>query len=129
MENSSKELLLHQASSIGNLNSVQLRFDAYPEAIFTTCLDRFSGEDITPLDLARVVDTAERRQNLTSFETVVRLLEAQLTYALIAQDVRSRTILDTNEWLPLHHTLENSATLGAIKLLTHGNAYVSLEYI
>lgn len=69
-----------------NLKTVQLLFDAYPEAIFKSDRD---GKG--PLDLAR--RWTERRQNNSN---VVTFLETQLAYSLQAQDVGVMTTLDQN---------------------------------
>ena len=48
-------------------------------------------------------------------------MEAQLEYALKAQNTRTMTTPDENGLLPLHHALKGNAPFGSIKLLVRGN--------
>lgn len=92
-----------------NLDKVQLLFDAYPEAIDTKDEDGDS-----PLAIAR--------RFLGHNSDVVTFLRTHLAYAYQAQNVTLMTTPDQNGHLPLHHALQNNASLGAIKLLVKGNS-------
>ena len=92
-------------SAMPDLASVQLLFNAYPEAILKRDVD---GN--TPLKHARMTEAAD----------VIVFIEAQLVYAEKSQDVSAMTTLDQNDWLPLHHALKNNTPLGSIKLLVKG---------
>jgi ankyrin repeat protein len=102
-----QQLPLHLACNYNtNLSSIQVLYDAYPEAVFTTTEH---GE--TPLENAR----------LNSKQSAVDFLQTQLVYARQAQDMTAMTTVDENGWLPLHHALKDNASLGSIKLLVRGN--------
>ena len=94
-----------------NLSSIQVLYDAYPDAIFASD----SGGD-TPLDLAR---SEEGNQPAIDF------LQTQLVYARQAQDMTAMTTVDENGWLPLHRALKDNASLGSIKLLVNGKSSCS----
>ena len=100
-------LPLHLACSYNtNLSTIQVLYDAYPEAILAR--DRFGD---TPLDLAR----SEVNQPAIDF------VQTQLVYARQAQDMTVMTTVDENGWLSLHCALKDNASLGSIKLLVRGN--------
>ena len=104
INNGSQQLPLHLACSYNaNLSSIQVLYDAYPEAI----LARDRGRR-TPLDLARNQPTID-------------FLQTQLVYARQAQDEAAMTALDDGGWLPLHRALKDDASLGSIKLLIRAN--------
>ena len=106
MNDRSQWLPLHFACDDSNFCSIQVLYNAYPEAI----LARDEHGD-TPLDLA----DSEVNQQATDF------LQAQLVYARQAHDEAAMTSLDDDGWLPLHHALKNNAPLGSIKLMVRGN--------
>ena len=89
-----------------NLSSIQVLYDAYPEAILARDRD---GE--APLDNAR----EEVNQPTIEF------LQTQFEYARQAQDMTAMTTVDENGQLPLHCALKNNAPLGSIKLLTEAS--------
>ena len=100
----SRWLPLHFAcSNDTNLSSIQVLYDAYPEAIFAR--DRAGG---TPLDLAR------------GKQPVMEFLQTQLVYAEQSRNTAFMTTVE-NGWLPLRGALKNNASLGSIKLLTRAN--------
>ena len=83
-----RELPLHLACDYNtNLSSIQVLYDAYPEAIHAR-----DGNGDTPLDLAR----EEGNQPEMEF------LQTQIVYARQAQDMTAMTTIDENGWLPLH---------------------------
>ena len=100
-----QQIPLHLACSYTNpnLSSIQVLYDAYPEAI----LARDRGRR-TPLDIARNQPTKD-------------FLQTQLVYARQAQDMTAMTTLDENGWLLLHRALKEGASLGSIKLLMRAN--------
>jgi ankyrin repeat protein len=100
----SRCLPLHLACSYNNTNisSIQVLYDAYPDAI----LARNNGR--TPLDLTRNQPTID-------------FLQTQLVYARQAQDTTAMATLDENGWLPLHFALKDDASLGSIKLSMSAN--------
>ena len=108
--NGSHRLPLHRACAAynPNLTSIQLLYDAYPEAIFAR--DR---DGRTPVDIARSND---RNQ-----PTIKVFLQTQLEYFRQAQDMTFMTTVDGDGWLPLHRALKDDAPLGSIKLLIRGN--------
>lgn len=110
-------LPLHVVAGIGcgRLSSVQLIFDAYPEAICTT-----DGHGETPLMIAARWVSVEHQRDGCSLD-VVNFLKTQLDYAWISQDMVAMTTVGYNGWLPLHRALHKNASLGAIKLLVKGN--------
>ena len=87
-----------------NISSIQVLYDAYPEAIFASDRD---GD--TPLDIAR----EEGKQPAMEF------LQTQLEYA--EQSRNTATTVDENGQLPLHRALKDNIPLGSIKLLVNGN--------
>ena len=89
-----------------NLGSIQVLYDAYPEALFAR--DR---DGRTPLDSVR----SNRNQPTIEF------LQTQLVYARRAQDMTAMTTVDDDGWLPLHRALKDDAPLGSIKLLMRAN--------
>ena len=99
-------LPLHFACSAYNTNlgSIQVLYDAYPEAILARDRD---GD--TPLDLAE------------GNQPAIEFLQTQLEYARQAQDMTAMTTVDDDGWLPLHRALKDDAPLGSIKLLVRGN--------
>ena len=102
-----RRLPLHLACDYDkNVSSVQILYDAYPEAILAS--DR---DGRTPLDLA----LSKRNQPAIDF------LQAQLVYSRQAQDMTTMTTVDENGQLPLHRALRGNAPLGSIKLLVRGN--------
>ena len=100
----SRLLPLHLASYNSNLSSIQVLYDAYPEAI----LARSSGGR-TPVDLA------EGNQPAMDF------LQTQIEYAEQSRNTAFMTTVDENGWLPLHHALKDNASLGSIILLMRSN--------
>ena len=48
-------------------------------------------------------------------------LQTQLEYAEQSRNTAFMTTVDENGWLPLHHALEDNASLGSIKLLTRAH--------
>ena len=110
VNNGSRRLPLHLAcyhNANENLSSVQVLYDAYPEAILASDTDRR-----TPLDLAR---------NQPRKQPAIEFLQAELVYARRAQDMTTMTTVDENGQLPLHCALKDNAPLGSIKLLVRGN--------
>ena len=105
MNDGSRQFPLHLACYYDAiLSSIQVLYDAYPDAILAR---DFSGR--TPLDLE------EGNQSVEEF------LQTQLVYARQAQDMTAMTTVDENGWLPLHCALKDNASLGSIKLLVRGN--------
>ena len=104
----SRRLPLHIACGAynTNLSSIQVLYDAYPEAILARDRD---GE--VPLDRARFEEN----------QPAIDFLQTQLLYDRQAQDVTAMTTLDDNGWLPLHRALKDNAPLGSIKLLMRAN--------
>ena len=104
VNNGSRLLPLHLACSTynTNLSSIQVLYDAYPDAI----LARNNGR--TPLDIARN-------------QPAIDFLRTQLVYARQAQDMTAMTTIDDDGWLPLHHALKDNVPLGSVKLLTRAN--------
>lgn len=92
-------LPLHLACMYGNLHSVQLLFDTYPEGIWAR--DRNGN---TPLDLLWKSDSI---RNIP----LIKFLEGQLKYVSNESAARS-----------LHRALYDNATLGVIKLLFSGSS-------
>ena len=90
-----------------NLSTIQVLYDAYPEAIFTSDSGRR-----TPLDIAR---------NQPRNQPAIDFLQTQLLYARRAQDMTAMATVDDDGWLPLHRALKDDAPLGSIKLLVRGN--------
>ena len=90
-------------------SSIQVLYDAYPEAIFAR-----NRDGRTPLDIAEG-NGREGNQPTKDF------LQTQLVYARQAQDMTAMTTLDENGQLPLHRALKVNAPLGSIKLLVKGN--------
>ena len=114
-----EEYPLHLAcSSESDLTSIQLLFDAYPEAIL-----KLDHEMKTPLVVAREYMEVNEfgRANAEKAANVIAFLEVQQVYAEKAQDVNDMAKLDQNRWLPLHYALKDEAPLGSIKLLVKGN--------
>ena len=106
-DDGSRQLPLHLACAVynPNLSSIQLLYDAYPDAI----LARNRGGR-TPLDLG------EGNQPV-----IEEFLQTPLVYARQAQDMAAMTTVDDNGWLPLHRALRENASLGSIKLLMRAN--------
>ena len=103
----SQRLSLHVACNYNtNLSSIQVLYDAYPEAI-----------DISDEDGDTPLDTALSSGN----QQAIEFLQTQLVYARQAQDMTAMTTVDENGWLPLHRALNNNASLGSVKLLVKGN--------
>ena len=102
----SPSLPLHLACEIGSAQtlSIQILYDAYPEAIFVQ-----NGDGRSPLYLAR--------NRGSKLQPIVRFLEEQLVYAQTAKDSTAMHTLDNNGWLPLHHALKDNVSLGTIKLM------------
>jgi len=98
-------LYLASFSSSGNLETIKVLYDAYPEAIHVR------AEGTTPLSVAIMM----RKQEVVNF------LHTQDVYARNAQDLTTMTTPDANGWLPLHQALRDNAPLGSIKLLVEGN--------
>ena len=69
-----------------NISSIQILYDAYPDAVFAR-----DDEGDIPLDIAR----------LNSKQSAIDFLQTQLVYARQAQDMTAMTAVDENEWLPL----------------------------
>jgi len=106
---------------------VKLLFDQYPKAIWAK-----DEDGNTPLDLVRW------RQNKKdpSDTTVIDFLEDQLKYVtedmiLDGNESTTRSVFWSNLYkctqdgsgsLPLHHSLQNNASLGVIKVLLYGNS-------
>ena len=92
--------------------SIQILYDAYPEAIFIQ--DERNGNDNgrTPLDIAR--------KRGSKWQPIVQFLEAQHEYARQAKDMMSMMILELNGRTLLHRTMKDNAPLGSIKLLARG---------
>ena len=90
-----------------NLSTIQVLYDAYPEAIFTSDSGRR-----TPLDIAR---------NQPRNQPAIDFLQTQLLYARRAQDMTAMATVDDDGWLPLHRALKDDAPLGSIKLLVRAN--------
>ena len=89
-------LPLHSACKRSDLSTVQLLYDAYPEAIL------ISDEDgNTPVDIA------QRNGN----QPVMEFLQTQLVYARQAQDMTAMTTVDENGQLLLHRSLKDNASL------------------
>ena len=105
-----RQLPLHCACDAyyGQLNVVQILYDACPEAIWVRGSD---GDSL--LDLAR-------GRNEES-DDIVNFLQAQLVHAKMGEELKLLTTLDENGWLPLHEALKNKTPLGSIKLLVRGN--------
>ena len=93
-------------SSIQDLSSVRVLYDAYPDAILAS--DR---DGRTPVDIA------QRHGN----QPAIEFLQTQLVYARQAQDMTAMAALDEIGQLPLHRALKGNASLGSIKLLTRTN--------
>ena len=132
----SRRLPLHLACGAlyPNLSSIQALYDAYPEAILARDRD---GD--TPFD------HAERNQpvqalndaypevyllwdrfgrtplDLAGIHPAIDFLQTQLEYAEQSRNTAFMTTVDENGWLPLHHALEDNASLGSIKLLMRSN--------
>ena len=107
--NGSRRLPLHFACSYGtntNLSSIQVLYDAYPEAILARIDNGY-----TPLDNARS----------SGNQPAIDFLQTQLVYAQQAQDMTAMTTIDDDGWLPLHRALKDDASLGSIKLLMRAN--------
>jgi ankyrin repeat protein len=101
-------LPLHLACSYDtNLSSIQVLYDAYPEAILIS-----EEHGYTPLNIARL---GSRNQPTIDF------LQTQLVYARQAQDMTAMTTVDDDGRLSLHNALKDDAPLGSIKLLTRAN--------
>jgi len=119
-EDNSGKLLLHAVSScnrsVGLVGTVKTIFDAYPEAILA-----LDGEGKTPLDHAMRSTARSNPSQSQSMTLIISFLQAQQTYARMAQDTTALTFVDENGWLPLHCALKEKATLGSIKLLVTGN--------
>ena len=94
-------------SNDSKFKSIQVLYDAYPEAI------NIHDEDWeTPIDIARGTRNQE----------VVNFLQTQLVYAQQAQDTTALSTPDEEGYLPLHRALlQGDASLGSIKLLVRGN--------
>jgi len=97
-------LPLHLACHTGNLHTIQLLFDTYPEAIWAR--DRNGN---TPLDLLWKSDSIG---NIP----LIKFLEGQLKYVSKHESQGN----DSN--LPLYRALYDNATLGVIKLLLDGSS-------
>ena len=100
------QLPLHLACSYDGttcLSSVQILYDAYPEAILAR-----NEEGNIPLDVARN-------------QQVIEFLQTQLEYARQARNSTAMATVDEDGWLPLHWALKGDALLGSIKLLTRAN--------
>ena len=106
--NGRRWLPLHIACAAynSNLSSIQVLYDAYPEAILAR-----NRDGRTPLDLARAGGN----------QPAIDFLQTQLVYARQAQDMTAMTTVDDDGWLPLHRALKNNTPLGSIKLLVRGN--------
>ena len=107
INNGTRCLSLHFACGAynSNLSSIQVLYDAYPEAILIT------RAGSTPLDIARS----------NGNQQVIYFIQTQLVYARRAQDMTAMTTLDDDGWLPLHRALKDVAPLGSIKLLMRAN--------
>ena len=81
----------------GDLDTVKVLFDAYPEAI------RIFGDGDTPLG--------------TNSKSTITFIRAQQACVQKAKDTLAMHSPDVNGWLPLHHALKDVASLGSIKLL------------
>jgi len=94
-------------SNDSKFKSIQVLYDAYPEAI------NIQDEDWEfPIDIARGTRNQE----------VVNFLQAQLIYAQQAQDTTALSTPDEEGYLPIHRALlQGDASLGSIKLLVRGN--------
>ena len=108
VNNGTRWLPLHLTCKYNtNFSSIQVLYDAYPDAIFAR--DR-NGR--TPLATAQ---TEEGNQ------PAIKFLQTQLIYARQAQDMTAMTTLDDDGWLPLHRALKDNVSLGSIKLLMRAN--------
>ena len=107
VNNGSRLLPLHIACSYDdtNLSSIQVLYDAYPEAIL---IHRAGG---IPPDFARSEEN----------EPAIEFLQTQLVYARQAQDMIAMATVDDDGWLPLHRALKDNISLGSIKLIVRGN--------
>ena len=88
-----------------NLTSIQVLYDAYPEAILITRFGR------TPLDHARS----------SGNQQVIDFIQTQLEYAEQSRNTSFMTTVDENGQLLLHRALKDEASLGSVKLLTRAN--------
>jgi ankyrin repeat protein len=108
----SSHLPLHLACDSDNINldAVEVLFNSYPEAIYST--DR---DGRIPLDIARGQDSGNTQ--------VLQYLERQGAYAEQARNpiVMNTPLYNRGNWLPLHQALRENASIGAIKLLVKGN--------
>jgi len=100
------------AAYYGQLDVVQILYDACPEAIWMRDTDE-DEQGRTPLDHAR-------GRNEES-DDIVNFLQTQLVHAEMGEDLLALTTLDDNGWLPLHHALKGKVPLGSIKFLVRGN--------
>ena len=92
-------LPLQLAVQYGDLDSVKVLFDAYPETIRIF--------DYHPFD--------------TDSKSTITFIRAQQEWIQIAKDTLAMHSPDMNGWLPLHHALKDAASLGSIELLLKGN--------
>jgi len=103
--NDSSQLPLHSAcENARNIEVLQALFDAYPQAILTR-----NGEGKTPLEMTH---TSRERNQL-----VVNFLQTQQTYVQQAQDIKTKTNVDENDWQSLCRALKDNAPFGSIKVL------------
>jgi len=110
---STYNLPLHLTCASGHVAHTEMAevlFDACPQAIFA-----HNDEGKTPLDLARERETRHRRDPNES--VLVYFLQTQQAYARQAQDIKTKTTIDKNDWLSFCCALRNNASLGSIELL------------
>ena len=118
-----RRLPLHLACAAynPNLSSIQVLYDAYPDAIFAS-----DGGRQTPLDLALAIEYAIFAPSDGARQTpldparnqlAIEFLQTQIEYA---EQSRNAALVDENGQSPLHRALKENAPLGSIKLLVMG---------
>jgi len=102
-----------------NLTTMQLLFDAYPEAVL-----KRDNNGNTPLEHAREyridIDNDDYLEDVLDYlnsqkAQVINFLQTQQSYANISPE--SLVVQDENGWTRLHHALKSKVPLGTIKLL------------
>ena len=96
---------------------VEVLYDAYPQAI-----NKYNSEGKTPLDFAW--ESEERRRKDPRKSKTINFLLTQQAYARQAQDIKTKTTIDENDWLSLCCALKDNAPLGSIKLLLMALRYI-----
>jgi len=119
--NNLQQLPLHSACrGYGEIDTVRVLYDAYPEAIRV-----WDGSGRTPPVLAieeerRTPRKLQARRNRKS--SIVTFLRIQHDYTRQAKNTTTMTTPDEEGYLPLHRALlQGDASLGSIKLLVGGN--------